>query len=147
MRYDVVTRVTRIEVIEMTEKSEISLYSSEWAIMECLWAMTPQTVTQIAKAMEKETGWAKSTTKTLIARMESKGYLRYSEGGKARQYYPAIDRSEVVMAETESFLDRVYNGSLSLMVNALADRKNLSRGEISELRAILDKIEEVDRDA
>lgn len=131
----------------MIEKNEITLYKSEWAIMEYLWTNAPQTVTLIAKAMEKETGWTKSTTKTLISRMEEKGYLRYEAGGKARQYYPALDRSEVVSAETESFLERVYNGSFSLLVNALADRKNLSQKEIDKLRAILDKMEEANCNA
>ena len=131
----------------MLEKCEISLYNSEWAIMECLWENAPQTVTQLVKAMGGEKGWAKSTTKTLIARMEAKGYLRYEEGGKARLYSPSIDRDQVALAETESLLSRIYNGSLSLLVNALADRKNLSQKEIGELRAILDKMEKEDNHA
>ncbi len=127
----------------MAEKSEVSLSNSEWMIIKCLWDKAPLTVTQIAKVMEKKTGWAKSTTKTLLSRMEAKGYVRYEEGGKAREYYPAARRSEVVLAETESFLSRLYNGSLGMMVNTLVDQNNLSRQEIEELRAILDKAEEV----
>lgn len=127
----------------VVEKNEINLSNSEWVIMECLWDKAPLTVAQIAKAMRSKTGWAKSTTKTLISRMETKGYLRYEEGGKARQYYPAVKRSEVVLAETESFLSRLYNGSLGMMVNTLVDQNNLSQREIKELRAILDKMEEV----
>jgi BlaI family penicillinase repressor len=127
----------------MAEKNEINLSNSEWVIMECLWDKGPQTVTQIAKAMGNEIGWAKSTTKTLISRMEAKGYLRYEEGGKARRYYPAVERSEVILAETESFLSRLYNGSLGMMVNTLVDQNNLSQRELKELRAILDKMEEV----
>lgn len=127
----------------MAERNGISLSNSEWVIMEYLWDKGPQTVTQIAKAMEKETGWAKSTTKTLLSRMEAKGYLRYQEGGKARQYYPEVGRSEVVLAETKSFLSRLYNGSLGMMVNTLVDQKNLSQKELKELRDILDKMEGV----
>lgn len=125
----------------MAEKNEISLSNSEWVIMECLWDKAPLTVTQIAKAMEDETGWAKSTTKTLISRMESKRYLRYEDGGKARQYYPAVERSDIVLAETETFLSRLYNGSLGMMVNTLVNQKNLSQREINELRSILDQME------
>lgn len=127
----------------MAEKIEINLSNSEWVIMECLWNMAPQTVTQIAKTMEEETGWAKSTTKTLMSRMEAKGYLRYEEGGKAREYYPAVKRSEVVLTETKNFLGRLYNGSLGMMVNTLVDQKNLSQKDIKELRTILDKMDEV----
>lgn len=141
MEYNKVTIVTYVEVSIMTEKNEKSLSNSEWVIMECLWDKAPLTVTQISKAMEKEIGWAKSTTKTLISRMETKGYLDYEEGAKARAYYPVVDRSEVVLAETESFLSRLYNGSLGMMVNTLVEQKNLSQEEIEELRAILDKME------
>ncbi len=111
--------------------------------MEHLWDKAPMTVTQIAKTMEEETGWTKSTTKTLIARMGAKGYLRVEEGDRAREYYPAFPRSEAVLAETQSFLGRLYNGSLGMMVNTLVDQKSLSRQEIKELRAILDKMGEV----
>lgn len=127
----------------MEEKKEINISNSEWLIMECLWDKAPLTVTQIAKMMEEETGWAKSTTKTLISRMENKGYLRYKKGGRARKYYPVIERKEVVLTETENFLSRLYNGSLGMMVNTLVDQNNLSRKEIEELRAILDKTEGV----
>ena len=127
----------------MTTGSEISMPKSEWAIMEGLWEKAPLTVTQIARAMEEETGWAKSTTKTLISRMTTKGYLCFKEGDKAREYYPAFPRSEAVLAETEGFLSRLYEGSLGMMVNTLVDQKGLSRHEIRELRAILDRIDEV----
>lgn len=127
--------------------NEISISNSELMIMKCLWDNSPMTVTQIAKAMEKETGWAKSTTKTLIGRMEAKGYLRWDEGGKARLYSPAVDRSQVALAETESFLSRHYDGSLGLMVNTLIEQKNLSQSEIDELRAILDRAEGADQNA
>lgn len=141
--YNKVTRVTCIEVSIVVEKNEINLSNSEWVIMECLWDKGSQTVTQIAKAMEKKTGWVRSTTKTLIRRMEKKGYLHYEEGGKARQYYPAVERSEVVLSETRRFLSRFYNGSLGMMMNTLVTQNNLSQREIKKLRAILDKIEGV----
>jgi len=128
----------------MPREKEISIPNSEWMIMELLWDEAPLTVTQIARAMEEKTGWTKSTTKTLINRMAAKGLLRLQEGEKAREYYPAIPRSEAVLAETESLLARLYNGSLGLMVNTLVEKKSLSRREIEELRAILDKMEGVE---
>lgn len=128
----------------MARNRRIDIPNSEWIIMECLWDSAPMTVTQIAKAMEEDVGWTSSTTKTLIRRMTAKGYLRFQDNGKARQYYPTLSRSKVVVAETEDFLSRLYNGSLGLMVNTLADQRSLSKHEIQELRAILDKVEGVE---
>lgn len=42
----------------------------------------------------------------MVARIEVKGYLSFEKGGKARLYYPAINRLDVVIAETESFLEK-----------------------------------------
>lgn len=126
----------------MADNQPVSISNSEWSILEALWTQAPQTATQLVKAMEQKMGWAPSTTKTLISRLERKGCLRYEEGGRARAYYPTLDRSAVALAETKHFLRRVYQGRLGLMVNALVDRESLSHEEIDELRAILDKAEE-----
>ena len=87
--------------------------------------------------MESETGWAKSTTKTILKRMEQKRYIAYEEGGKAREYYPLLKREEVVESETSSFINRIYNGSLGLMVNTLVKKEEIPDDEIEELYRII----------
>lgn len=119
----------------------IRLTGSEWNVLDCLWERAPQTVMQLVAALEKKVGWAKSTTITTLRRMEEKGLVLCKTVGKAKSYTPAVEREEAVVAETRSFLDRVYRGSVGLMMNAMAQRQELSREEIAELRAILDKAE------
>ncbi|MBD5474694.1 MAG: BlaI/MecI/CopY family transcriptional regulator [Lachnospiraceae bacterium] len=119
------------------EEKVISLSNSEWHIMENLWEQSPKTATQLIKAMESETGWAKSTTKTVLKRMEQKGCIAYREGEKAREYYPLLKRDEVVESETSSFINRIYNGSLGLMVNTLVKKQEISDEEMEELYRII----------
>ena len=119
------------------EEKGIGLSNSEWYIMENLWEKNPKTATQLIKAMEEETGWSKSTTKTVLKRMEQKGYIFYTEGGKAREYYPVLKRDEVVESETSYFLNRIYNGSLGLLVNTLVKKQNISSQEMEELYQII----------
>ena len=120
----------------------INLSDGEWHIMNALWEAAPMTIMQLTGALEKSTGWSKHTIITMLGRMEGKGVVRYEKGLKAKQYYPAVERTETVMGETESFLEKVYSGSLRLMVNTMVEKKNLSRHEIDELYAILEKAEE-----
>ena len=49
---------------------------------------------------------------------------------------------EAALRETRSFLERVYHGSLGMMVSAVAEEERLSRAEIDELYAALRKLEE-----
>lgn len=119
------------------EDRTIGLSNSEWRIMENLWEKSPKTATQLIKAMEAETGWAKSTTKTLLKRMEQKGCIAYQEGAKAREYYPLLRREEVVASETSSFIDRIYKGSLGVMVNTLVKKRDITDEEMEELYRII----------
>lgn len=57
-------------------------------------------------------------------------------------YCPLLDRREAARKETESFLDRVYHGSLSLLLNHFVEEQSLSREDIAQLRKILDQAEE-----
>ena len=123
-------------------EKKTNLTESEWKVMEKLWESAPMTITQLVNAVKDETGWAKATVITMLNRMEAKGAVYYNAGEKARLYYPAVARNEVAAQETEHFIDRVYNGSVGLLINSLVDNKQFSEAEIDELYAILKKAEE-----
>ncbi len=120
----------------------LSLTNSEWYVLDCLWEKSPQTVMQLSAALGERVGWAKSTTITTLRRMEEKGLLRCAQEGRTRYYAPAVEREGAVLRETRSFLDKVYRGSVGLMVSAMAQENALSREEIEELYEILRKAEE-----
>ena len=123
----------------------INLSDGEWNIMNVLWKSAPQTITKLTSALKESTGWSKHTIITMLNRMESKGAVRYEQGVKAKQYYPAVERAETALEETESFLDKVYSGSLGLMVNTMVEKNSLSKEEIEELYAILKRAEEEEK--
>ena len=120
-------------------ETEVKLTASEWNVLSCLWERNPQTVMELVGELKAQVGWAKSTTVTTVRRMEEKGLLRWEQAGKAKAYSPAVEREQAVTAETHSFLDRVYQGSVGLMMSAMAKRQELSAEEIAQLRAILDE--------
>ena len=109
------------------------------------WEEAPKTITQLTDALKESTGWSKHTIITMLRRMESKGAVKYVQGVRAKQYYPAMERAEAALEETESFLDKVYSGSLGLMLNTMVEKNSLSKEEIDELYAILKKAEEEEK--
>ena len=125
----------------MGKKEQITLQESERKIMECLWNGPPMGVVTIWHTLERETGWSKSTVNTLISRMLEKGLIEYQEEEKARKYYPCYCREDVAIGETKSLIDKVYKGSIGLMMSTLVDNRQLTRGEIEELYDILRKAE------
>ena len=124
------------------KETGVKLTASEWNVLSCLWERSPQTVMELVAELKTRVGWAKSTTVTTVRRMEEKGLLRWEQAGKAKTYFPAVEKEQAATAETHSFLDRVYQGSVGLMMSAMARRQELSAVEVAQLRAILDQIDE-----
>lgn len=120
----------------------VKLTSSEWNILNCLWEGSPRTVMQIVGELERTVGWARSTTITTLHRMEAKGLVRCEQAGRGKAYVPLVEREQAVLAETRSFLNRVYQGSVGMMMSAMAKQEGLSREQIAQLRAILDEAEQ-----
>ena len=121
---------------------KITLSDGEWKLMNRLWDHAPRTITELVAALREETGWSKNTVITMLGRLEAKGAVRHEEGLRAKQYYPLIRREDAAWAETESFLSRVYGGSLGLMMSAMVDSHALTEEDIAQLSAILDKAKE-----
>lgn len=119
---------------------QIMLQPSEWVIMEKLWEQSPKTIMQLYHELKVDPGWSKSTVNTMLGRMVKKDILYYEEGAKAKQYYPKVNRDEVAITETESLIDRVYKGSVSMMMSTLIRNNNLSEGDIKELYEILGEV-------
>lgn len=119
----------------------VNLSDSEWKLMNHLWARSPQTITELTAVLRAETGWSKNTIITMLSRLETKGAVRYEPGGSARRYFPSVQREDAALAETESFLSKVYGGSLGLMVSSLVESRALSEEDLAELAAILERAE------
>lgn len=119
---------------------QIMLQPSEWVIMEKLWEQSPKTIMQLYHELKVDPGWSKSTVNTMLGRMVKKDIIYYEEGAKAKQYYPKVNRDEVAITETESLIDRVYKGSVSMMMSTLIRNHNLSESDIKELYEILGEV-------
>lgn len=119
------------------EKTQLT--PGEWNVMDCLWERSPQTVMELVAQLSRKVGWAKSTTITTLRRMEEKGLVQVETSGKAKHYTPLVDRESAVIEETNSFLNRVYRGSVGLLVSTMAQRQELTEEDIRELQEILEK--------
>lgn len=118
------------------------LAASEWNILNCLWEGGPRTVMQIVEEMKRTVGWARSTTITTLGRMEAKGLVCREQASHGKPYIPLVERDQAALVETHSFLDRVYQGSVGMMMSAMVKQEGLSQEQIAQLRAILDEAEQ-----
>ena len=123
------------------EQQQIHLTEAEWKVMEFLWQKSPRTGRQTTDWMEAHMDWNRSTTLTLLRRLEEKGAVTIGHRAGVKQFKPALSRREAAMQETRSFLSRIYHDSISELVGALAEDQAISPAEQTELHRILSHME------
>ena len=116
-------------------KQPVRISEAEWELMKLLWLESPQTAQELAAKVASV--WAESTVKTLLNRLVQKKALSYEAAGKAFRYSPAITQDECRAAESVSFLNRVFDGSLSPMLAHFVESSQLSDAELAELERLV----------
>jgi BlaI family penicillinase repressor len=120
-------------------KTVPKISETEWEVMQVLWTNSPLSAGEIVEALVAvDPTWHPKTAKTLLNRLVTKKALGYEKVGRSYLYRPLVQEADCAIAESESFLDRVFGGSLKPMLAHLVERKKLSAAEIRELKRLLE---------
>ncbi|MBI2948859.1 MAG: BlaI/MecI/CopY family transcriptional regulator [Verrucomicrobia bacterium] len=112
---------------------------TEWEVMKVVWSRSPLSAAEIIDALMKaDSTWHPKTAKTLLNRLVKKKALGFKKEGRAYLYRPLVQEADCALAESESFLDRVFGGSLKPMLAHFVERRKLSAQEIQELKRLLE---------
>ncbi len=115
---------------------------AEWEVMKVLWAKGPCTAGEIIEALLAEgPGRHPKTIKTYLGRLAAKKALGFRREGRGYLYRPLVTEHECVKAASQTFLERVFGGSLKPMLAHFVEHKKLSADEIRDLKRILDQKE------
>jgi BlaI family penicillinase repressor len=121
------------------EKNIPSISESEWEIMNVLWDKAPQTANDIIFSLQESTDWKPKTIRTLLDRLVQKDVVGVNKNLRVYTFYPLYTQEECQRAETESFINRIYGGTLKSMLVQFIQEDTLSDDDINELRFILNK--------
>ena len=116
-----------------------TISDAEYQVMKVVWAGAPISTNEVVEKLEKVTSWKPKTIQTLLSRLVKKGVLRYEKDSRVFVYTPAVDETEYLDRESESFLDRFYDGTLSSMVINYVEQDKLSEDDLQRLRQILEE--------
>ena len=92
--------------------------------------------------LQAETGWTGNMVRSLVVRLLDKGAIGAETQDRYFRYYPIAAEEECIRQETRSFVDRVFEGSVSKLFAAFAGSGKLSEKERREIRDMLEKMEE-----
>ena len=81
----------------------INLTAAEWSVMECLWERAPQTGRELTQTLSAREGWNRSTTLTLLSRLEAKGAVEGNSAGSVKTFSPLLRREDAALHEMRIF--------------------------------------------
>lgn len=113
------------------------LFDSELRLMELVWEREPVTAKELSLIAAEDFCWNKNTTYTVLKKLVEKGVLRRDEPNFLCT--ALIKREQVQKAETKSLIDKLYNGSRKAFFAAFLQEEDLSKEELDELRAMIEK--------
>lgn len=114
---------------------DVKLFDSELKIMDILWNEGNKTAKELAKILNEQVGWSKTTTYTVIKKCLGKGIITRSEPNFVCS--AAVAKEQVQEAETAELINKMYDGSADQLIASLLDRKQLSSQEIERLRELV----------
>lgn len=90
---------------------------------------------EIAESLEKkDMATTKNTIISLLLRLINKGFLKTNKIGRRNRYTALVSEAEYQAAQTENFLDKVYEGDAKGLISTLIQKDLISAVEYEELK-------------
>jgi BlaI family penicillinase repressor len=115
------------------------LSQSQREIMEIVWERGEVSAIEVREILSPKRDLAKNTVRTLLDRMEEKGWLKHREDGRTYVYSSAQPRGASIGQKVLEVVEHVCGGSPEELVTALLDYRGLTPQELKRIRAMLDE--------
>ncbi len=109
----------------------------EHDVMKVVWASGPCSVEAVHEVVARTRDVKETTVRTLLRRLEQKGYLRHEADGRAYIYH-AVEASRSLAARAvRQIIDRLCHGSVEELVSGMVDAKVLTKNELKRLEEVV----------
>jgi BlaI family transcriptional regulator, penicillinase repressor len=121
-------------------QSPPQISEAELEVMKILWELERATSPQIVERLTVCTDWKPKTIHTLITRLVTKEAIKARKiDGKSYMYTPNISEEEYKDHASNSFLKKLYKGSINLMLASFIKEQKLSKAELEDLKKLLEE--------
>jgi BlaI family transcriptional regulator, penicillinase repressor len=102
-------------------------------ILDRLWSAGPATAEQIREALLPAHRLKDSSVRTLLRRLEVRGYVSHRLEGKTFVYEATMTPKRVAAHSVRQIIDRFWSGSVEQFLTGMVDEKILTTAEITRL--------------
>src|SRR4051812_23226545 len=104
-------------------RTRTSLSNLEQLVLSALWKRDSATSEEIREALSKRHPMKQSTTRTILVRLEEKGYVRHRVEGRTHVYSASEPPSNVAVKAVEQIIRRFCGGSVERLMTGMVDNQ------------------------
>lgn len=119
----------------MSKLPQIS--EAEFEVMKVIWKYAPISTNEVTEKLTQTTNWSPKTIQTMLKRLVTKKALTYEKQSRVFVYTPLVPETEYIRQESNSFLNKYYNGNIVSMLTSYLEYDKLSKTELDTLRHLL----------
>jgi predicted transcriptional regulator len=99
-------------------------------VMHVVWDTGPCAVEAVYEAISRKRKLKETSVRTMLRRLEQKGYLQHEERGRAYVYRPVETARNLAARAVRQIIDRLCKGSVEELVSGMVDAKVITKGEM-----------------
>ncbi|MBQ7922117.1 MAG: BlaI/MecI/CopY family transcriptional regulator [Clostridia bacterium] len=111
------------------------IHEGEYRFCLIMWEHEPVTAVELAKLCDKELGWKRTTTYTIIKRLGERGVLKNEKGTVTS----LVSKDDAQSYEIDELVEKKFEGSLPAFLSAFTRRQDISAEDLDELQAMIDR--------
>jgi BlaI family penicillinase repressor len=119
----------------------VKLVGRQLAIMRLLWKREEMTVAELQEAFDSQSRLAYSTVATVVSRMEKKGLVTHRTKNRVYYYRAAVTEDSAGQSMVGEFVDRIFGGKPSELVNHLLDSNQVDLKELQRIKTMVSEHE------
>jgi BlaI family transcriptional regulator, penicillinase repressor len=113
--------------------------------MQAVWELGPSSVEAVYQIVSLDRSLKEATVRTLLRRLEQKGYLRHVEAGRLYIYHAVEPSRGLAARAVRQIIDRFCRGSVEELVSGMVDAKVLTRNEMKRLEELVRRYRKGDK--
>lgn len=119
----------------MTDRNIVRrpLTELQQAILDAIWTRGPATADEVRKRLQPKYRLKDSSIRTLLRRLEARGFLAHDTVGQVFVYRAAVAQGSVAARAVQQIIDRFWSGSVEQFLTGMVDENVLSAAEIERL--------------
>ena len=127
----------------MARQRKNQLSPLENKVMNVLWSQSPVTAEDVRSTLSSKSRPVKdSTVRTILRRLEDKGYVKHTVDGRTYIYSPTIESQNVATDAVRGIIERFCDGSVEDLLVGMVNGDVVSADKLKELAQRIAKSEQ-----